>query len=41
MREFCLYAEDYLDDIPTMLVDECSFMPESCCCTDCPFYKLK
>lgn len=39
MLEFCTYAFDYLCNIPTYLIDECSNMPESCVCNDCPYYK--
>lgn len=40
MHEYCLYADDFLGNIPTMYIDECDFMPESCSCVDCPYYKL-
>lgn len=40
MREFCDYADEFLSNIPTICIDECGFMPESCSCMDCPYYKL-
>ena len=40
MREFCEYADEYLSDVPTIIVDECGFLPESCNCMECPYYKL-
>ena len=40
MREYCELAEEFLSDIPTMYVDECGCMPESCNCMDCPYCKL-
>lgn len=41
MREFCVYADEFLSDIPSFLVDECGFMPDSCNCMDCPYYELR
>ena len=41
MRDFCVLNQTFISDLDPDEVAGCSFLPESCYCTDCPFYWMK
>ena len=37
MHEFCEFAEFYLDELPAEMIADCDCLPETGCCSDCPY----
>lgn len=41
MKEYCEYWDDNPGTMPEPAIAACPFLPESCHCSDCQYYRIE